>query len=137
MSVTAEDRAEISDLSARCNHWFDSGEFDAWVTCFAEDGVYEVPDFDRRLESREALREFAAAQSCPAPIRTMTTTHVVDEAGDGATMLSFFSVLRLDDLPHTVAAGRYEDRLVKTDGEWKIARRRVAVYWQRQIDGWA
>lgn len=137
MALSAEDRGAILDLSARYNHTFDSGDFDDWVECFAEDGVYEAPDVDRRLEGREALRKFVAGVSFPVPIRTLSTTHVVDADGDGATMVSFFSVLRIDDPPQTVAAGRYEDRLIKIAAEWKLARRRVVVYWKNQADGWA
>lgn len=136
MSFSAEDHAAILDLSARYNHTFDSGEFDAWVTCFAEEGVYEVPELNRRLEGRGALREFAATHSFPVAIRTMPTTHVVDQEGEGATMLSFFSVLRLDDPPSTIVVGRYEDQLTKADGEWRLARRKVVVYWSKQSDGW-
>ena len=136
MSFSAEDHAAILDLSARYNHTFDSGNFDAWVTCFAEDGVYEVPELDRRIEGRGALRAFAAAQGFTVSIRTLPTTHVVDEAGEGATMLSFFSVLRLDDPPSSIVAGRYEDKLTKVDGEWQLARRKVVVYWSKQADGW-
>lgn len=137
MALSAEDRGAILDLSARYNHTFDSGDFDNWVDCFAEDGVYETPDAGRRLEGREALRKFGVGVSFPVPIRTQSTTHVIDPDGDGATMVSFFSVLRIDDPPQTVVAGRYEDRLIKVAEEWKLAGRRVVVYWKKQADGWA
>lgn len=136
MSFSAEDHAAILDLSARYNHTFDAGDFDAWVTCFAQDGIYEVPELDRRIEGRRALRAFAAANCFPVSIRTMPTTHVVDEAGEGATMLSFFSVLRLDDPPSAIVAGRYEDKLTKAGGEWALAGRKVVVYWSKQAEGW-
>ena len=136
MALSGEDQGAILDLSARYNHSFDAGSFDVWVECFAEDGVYEAPDVERRLEGREALRKFVSGVRFPVPIRTMPTTHVIDETEDGASMVSFFSVLRLDDPPQTVAAGRYEDQLTKVGGVWRLAHRKVVVYWRSQPEGW-
>ena len=137
MSLTADDKAEILDLSAHCNHSFDAGDFDDWVQCFTVDAVYDAPALGRRLEGHERLREFASTLGRPVPIRTMSTTHAIDEDGDCAKMVSFYSVLLLNDPPQTTAVGRYEDRLAMEKGAWKLARRRIAVYWNNENQGWA
>ena len=135
MSLMADDKSSILDLSARCNHTFDSERWDDWLECYASDAVYDAPALNRRLVGHEALR--ALTLRPPVPIRTLLTTHVIDVDDDSATMIAFFSVLRLDDPPQTIAVGRYEDRLAKVDALWSITQRRVVVYWKKYETGWA
>jgi len=45
-------------------------------------------------------------------------------------MRSYFTVMRLSDPPETIQVGRYEDRLTKVAGAWRIAHRRVITDWQ-------
>lgn len=136
MSLSADDKAEILDLAARCNHSYDAGSMDEWLDCFAPQAVYAVPSLERLLVGHEALRSFAATNIPAPPILTINTAHLIDAEETGARMLSFFRVLRLDDPPQNIAVGRYEDRLARVAGAWKLERRDVSLFWSKTASGW-
>ena len=136
MPLSADDKAEILDLAARCNHSYDSGSMDEWLDCYALQGVYTVPSHKRQLVGHEALRRFVAKNIPAPPIQTINTAHRIDAEGTGARMLSFFRVLQLDDPPQNIAVGRYEDRLVRVAGSWKLERRDVNLFWSKTESGW-
>jgi 3-phenylpropionate/cinnamic acid dioxygenase small subunit len=55
MAGPFEDKFAIQELIARYNHAIDFGNYDAWVECFAEDGVFEglsVAKRSRRAQDR-------------------------------------------------------------------------------------
>ena len=136
MPLSANDKAEILDLAARCNHSYDAGSMDEWLDCFAPQGAYAVPSLERQLVGQEALRSFVAKNTPGFPIQTINTAHVIDAHGTGARMLSFFRVLRLDDPPQNIAVGLYEDWLVRLSGAWKLERRDVNLFWSKTASGW-
>ena len=43
MTASFEDKFTIQELIARYNHAIDCGNYDAWVDCFAEDGLCKAP----------------------------------------------------------------------------------------------
>lgn len=129
MPIPAVDRAVIVELSARYLHAFDRGDVDAWLDCFTEDGIFEaVPEAP--ATGRTALRDYAACLVVDVPVRHAPAALWVQGDGDSATMRSYFTMMRLSDPPETIQVGRYEDRLAKVAGEWKIARRRVITDWK-------
>ena len=136
MSLSANDKAEILDLTARCNHSYDAGSMDEWLDCFAPQAVYAVPSLKRQLVGHEALHSFVAKNPPVLPIQTINTAHLIDADGTGARMLSFFRVLQLNDPPQNIAVGRYEDRLAWVDGAWKLERRDVSLFWSKTASGW-
>jgi len=137
VSLSANDKAEILDLTARCNHSFDGGNVAIWLDCYAPQGIYSVPALERHLAGHEALRSFAEVSSPPTPTQTMLTAQVIDPAGEGARMLSFFHVLQLGDSVQSIAVGRYEDQLEQIFGAWKIKRREAVLFWSSTTSGWA
>ena len=56
---TPEDREEIHELYARYGMTIDNGQFDDWVDCFTEDGVFESQRFGRH-SGVQGLRRFTA-----------------------------------------------------------------------------
>ena len=127
MPISGEDRGAILDLASRYCHTFDLGDPEGWADCFTEDGTFEAPG--RTLKGREELRKMAAEAQFPAPIRHIPSAFLIDGEGDSATMCCYFTVLRLDSPPSTIAVGRYEDQIVKRDGSWKLAARRAIMDW--------
>ena len=136
MSLSADDKAEILDLTARCIHSYHAGSMDEWLDCFAPQAVYAVPSLERQLVGHEALRSFVAKNTPALPVLTINTAHLIDAHGTGARMLSFFRALRLDDPPQNIAVGRYEDRLARVAGAWKLERRDVNLFWSKTGSGW-
>ena len=122
-----EDRGAILDLASRYCHTFDLGDPDGWAKCFPKEGLFEAPG--RTLKGREELRKMAESAQFPAPIRHLPSVFSINGDANSATMLCYFTVIRLDSPPATFAVGRYEDELKKIDGQWKFAARRVIMDW--------
>lgn len=129
MPIPADDRAAILELSARYLHASDRGDVDAWLDCFTEDGIFEAAP-EPPVTGRSALRDYATCLIADVPVRHAPAALWVQGDGDRASMHSYFTVMRLSDPPVAIQVGRYEDRLAKVAGEWKIAQRRVITDWK-------
>ena len=121
-----EDWIAINELLARYAHAFDAGDADAWLGCFTSSGVLTARG--RSIEGHSALREHilkSAARprhrhvvanvviafgEAPAKAEAASYTFYYEETG-GAFVLQF--------------AGSQQDELVKVDGAWQIASRRI------------
>jgi uncharacterized protein (TIGR02246 family) len=124
-----EEKEAIRDLmSAYCFH-VDNGEFDKFAALFAEDGVFEAGPLGK-LRGRSAIREFIGAQVPNAgegPARKhCTLNHLIRVDGLEAMADSYIVVLRESDQGIIASlAGRYEDVLVKDNGEWRFKVRKI------------
>ena len=138
--MTPEDvaaREAIRDLVARYNANGDTGRFDDVVALFAPDAVMELPNGEI-LEGRDAIagmfRRTRDQVHASAPddaatgavhLRHFTGTQQIDLDGpDRARSRCYFQVLMPHGLDHW---GRYVDELVRIDGAWLFAHRRVTV----------
>src|SRR5690606_5762813 len=59
VTLSLQDRLDISDLFARYVHTVDSNQADAWVGLFTPDGVFDIPGV-MRMEGRDQLRGMVA-----------------------------------------------------------------------------
>ncbi len=142
------DREAIEEVLSRANIGFELSDPDMFASAFAEDAVYElasdVPVFgyqklrydgradirriiDDRLE-RSRNTDPATLSYDPDSLRRYNRNsdsliEIVSE--DRARHISTWMVVMKTNVDiHTSAIGRYEDELVKRNGEWLIARRR-------------
>lgn len=123
--VTPEDKLAILDLALRHDRAIEERRLDAWLGTWAPEGVLEGPFGTYR---GSALRGFAESYlEAGRPRRHLTTRHVVRAEGAAVRMLSEFLVAEGATTPKVVATGSYEDDLVRCDGEWRFARRRLLV----------
>ena len=128
-ALTAEDRAEIRDLAGRYSHAIDLGDSALWAEVFTEDGVMEMAAQGYNITG-EQLRGLGADREPRAGGgRHIPTTFVIDGAGDEATMRSYVTVVSTADPARIVFQGRYEDRLRRVDGRWRIAHRKILTDW--------
>jgi hypothetical protein len=130
MPTSATDRSAILELAARYLHSLDCQNVDAWVECFTEDGVFDAIE-DVRVVGHDALRKFISSLASKAPSRHTPATLWVQGEGKSAMMRSYFTVMPLKDPTNLIQVGRFEDRLVNVDGEWKFAERRVITDWKK------
>ena len=114
----------------------DYGLEDAWVDTFTPDAVFDVVEVvgGRRVhreEGRGDLARYVAAYPNPPPFRKhMIVDPVVHLDRDQARVEAYCLLLERDDeagTPVVAAFGRYYDRLVRSDGRWRIAERRAEV----------
>lgn len=122
----------------RYNSYSDTGRFEPLRALFAEDAVMEMLDsygevtvFTGRVDIEQiftgAQRRVQAQIETTGPtyVRHFTATHQIDLVdADHATGRCYFAVIVDRGLDHW---GRYIDRYVRVEGEWKFERRRVAL----------
>jgi|HubBroStandDraft_5_1064220.scaffolds.fasta_scaffold309890_2 uncharacterized protein (TIGR02246 family) len=129
MASILEDKDAIRDLmSAYCFH-VDDCEFDKFAALFTIDATFE-PGPQGKYQGRDAIRKFIASvvpRPGEGPARKhCTMNHMITVNGSEARANSYIVVLLESDngiIPSL--AGRYEDLLVKEDGEWRFKVRKI------------
>jgi ketosteroid isomerase-like protein len=118
------EKLAIQELFARYAHAVDNLEPEAWVQCFTPDGVFQVAN--RAMRGEAALRGYAEIHVKEIRCRHMMGNFLYEIRGNEATgQCSMLATLATVGGYKIFAQGRYVDRLVKQNGKWKIAHRRV------------
>ena len=142
------DREAIEQVLSRANLGFERSDPDLFANAFAQDAVYELPGEGpvfgyqkMRYEGRDDIRTIIsdrlerARTTDPATLSYDPTSlrrynrnsdSLIEITGpDSAKHVSTWLVVMKTNVDiHMSAVGRYEDELVKRDGEWLIAKRR-------------
>lgn len=135
LELLVEERAVLRTLHAYAQA-MDYGDEEAWVDCFTADAVFDVVEVvgGRRIHrevGRDDLARYIAAYPKPPSFRKhVIVDPLVTVEGTRASVTAYWLLLQRDEAegtPVVAAFGRYEDRLVKTDGRWRIADRRAEV----------
>jgi ketosteroid isomerase-like protein len=117
-------------------HAMDYGDEEAWVDAFTADAVFDVVEVvgGRRVHREEGsgdLARYVARYPKPPAFRKhVVVDPIIDVSGDTARVEAYWLLLQRDDddgQPVMTAFGKYHDRLVKTDGRWRIAERYADV----------
>lgn len=138
--LSADDRLDIQDLTARYAWSLDTGDVEAFAACFLPEGVLRWETFERPVEWRgtAALRAFAGYfRGLPASAgRQHHVSNLrIAPADDGVRASAYVMVTwRRDDGPHPlIVLGYYEDLLRRDDGgTWRLARR-VIRDWSGEV----
>jgi hypothetical protein len=122
----------ISATLAACTQAGDARKAEAYAACFAEDGVLEL---DRRIEGREAIRQWMGAPSVipqptgPSPgyvSHHLTTCRIELTSATTAAVRTYWFVITAVGLDHS---GYYDDRFRKEGDAWLLAHRRPRTLW--------
>ena len=138
-STSADDRAAIEDLHGRYLFAFDWQDADTYASTFAPDGVLDygageikgresIAAFIREGRQRtEQTRANTPEGQRPPGGRHIISNIVVDVDGDRARSLAYWTHMTsgADGYGTVDFWGHYEDDLVKVDGQWLYARRRI------------
>jgi hypothetical protein len=124
--VTAEDRAEITELFARYAWTGDVGDVEGYVALFTDDGVfdgvsgyYDGPDELRRLASE--MRDGPRSRG----IQHWVSNSIFEGDSEECAVQSMcFAPRRIENEHSIVFVGYYIDTCVKVDGRWKFKVRR-------------
>jgi hypothetical protein len=151
-----EDHVRIEQLLMRYAAALNTKDADTYVSLFTPDATFELrraigePPFLGPLSGREALREQwfpdgagtvdANGRRPFGPMRHVTTNYEIDVHGETASVRAFFIEVVSNgpnippgSKPPTIhAMGRYEDELVKQDGQWLFSRRVVVTDMNQQ-----
>lgn len=118
------DKLAIQELFARYAHAIDDLDPTAWVACFTADGIFQVGT--RAMQGAAALRGYADVHVREIRCRHMMSNFLYEVRGDEAAgQCSMLATLATAGGYRIFAQGRYVDRLVRQDGMWRIAHRKV------------
>ena len=117
-------------------HRLDLGEPSTVADLFTPDGVWEWPYDERRIEGREALREYFGSRPADRLSRRMCTNILVTvDSPDTAAATTYFATYRVDGytegalvaprLPANI--GHYRDTFRRIDGTWLLATRTLVL----------
>jgi uncharacterized protein (TIGR02246 family) len=128
-----EDERQVRNLLARLSHLADYGAIEDYLSLWAPDGVWEGSQDQARgydeLRARVVAYRERGIQGPGSGTRHLSATQYVDFPGpDEAAAHSYFVyVADVDTQPRPARVGRYADHLVRLDGVWRIARRRIVL----------
>ncbi|MET8042912.1 nuclear transport factor 2 family protein [Micromonospora sp. NPDC005215] len=124
MTLTAKDRAAITDLINRHGHLTDSGEFDRMQELFTADAAYDVTDLGGGvLTGLATLKDAALALGEGNPVAHHVTNIVLTGvADDRVHALSKGIGIHADG---TAGSVTYEDTILRGDDGWRISHRTV------------
>ena len=118
------EKLAIQELCARYCHTIDSQDSTGWAQCFTPDGIFEFDGW--AIRGRPALTEYADVHARVMRCRHLTVNCLYEISGDQATGRSTTVVTLATEGGYKIfGQGAYEDRLVKDNGRWQIALRRV------------
>ena len=135
----AQDRAEIEDLMSRYLYAFDWQDAEAYAATFTEDGVLEFAGGTERghEELKKVMRDMAVREKAKADasfpprrhrVRHYVTNLVLEVDADTARSTSYWWEFNNDaraGRPYLGTYGHYEDELVRVNGRWLFAKRRI------------
>ena len=127
MSVL-EEKDRIRELLASYCFHYDEAQFDRWLALWTEDGVLDIDG--QPIRGRAGLEGFTKAAVLvdgKPPMKHLVQNEIIAVDGDSATSRCYLLVVRRSAEGALVAstAGTYEDRLVKRNGRWYFAQRKV------------
>ena len=124
-----EDKDAIRELLARYCFLLDGYRLDEFAALFTADGEWISRNGTAKGPAAiEQLLRGMVPEPAPGKRRKHFTTNIIiDLAGDSATVISNFLVVRDSDVGPTIAvAGTYDDIVVRTDAGWKFKSRRLS-----------
>jgi len=125
MTLSADDRAAITELISLHGHLFDDGEFDRLDLLFTTSVRYDVTAFGGGvLQGIEAIRAATLALGGRNPVGHHVTNVVLTEQPDGSVRARSKGIGVYAD--GTAGSVTYEDEIVRTDDGWRIDARTVA-----------
>lgn len=127
-TLTAQDYSEVTELYHRMYHASDMRDGDRWVSTFADDGLFRLPN-GMEVVGKQALREWRTksfgGKTGDTRRRHWTSGVVMTPNADGSANVRAYW-LALDVTKKTVIeTGTFDDVVVKTPGGWKFKRHAV------------
>jgi hypothetical protein len=118
------EKLAIQELCARFCQTIDGEDYEGWAQCFTAEGVFEFDGW--AIRGRHALAEYAKVHARVMHSRHLTVNCLYEVQGDRATGRSTTLVTLATEGGYKILGqGAYQDQLVKEDGQWRIAYRRV------------
>lgn len=123
--LSSEDHLAVLNHVARYNHAIDLGTPEEWADCFTDDAEFDAEPVVH-CHGRADLLAFAEATLTDKRLgRHWNSNVVVDGDGDRATTRVYLLMVRSGKAGEVGSTGVYADRLVKRNGQWRFAYRKL------------
>jgi hypothetical protein len=125
MSLTAEDKIAIQELTAKYAIAMDAEDTETWLTTWDQQGIWEGGP--GRFEGHEELKKlFPALGDRVVGKRHIVTNFVIEGDGDRATQHCYLLVVdrKKQHIPWTLV---YKDILHKRQGHWRFIHRHATL----------
>jgi len=127
----ARDKAAIAELIARYNYAIDHEDYQGWANTFAPDGVFHgiIGKFAVHKELDKFIASVKNLTATSPNLRHYVTNILPEINGNEARCTCFLLMTSTtkEGGSKIAAAGEYEDRLVKINGQWLFLERIVCV----------
>jgi len=127
----ARDKAAIVELIARYNYAIDHEDYQGWANTFAPDGVFHgiIGKFAAHKELDKFIASVKNLTATSPNLRHYVTNILPEINGNEARCTCFLLMTSTtkEGGSKIAAAGEYEDRLVKINGQWLFLERIVRV----------
>ncbi len=129
-TLTAADYSEVTELYHRMYHASDSRNRDGWVSTFADDGVFRLPN-GMEVVGKQALvdwrtKSFGGKTGDTRKRHWVSGLVMTPNADGSAKVRAYWLALDVSKTPGTVIeTGTFDDVVVKTPGGWKFKRHAV------------
>jgi SnoaL-like protein len=132
-SVSAQDYVDIQNLYARYNLTSDAGDPEGYAACFTDDGVLQIDPLGVKVQGRASFVTFkqkdAAGRGSRYRRHWNGSLHLEKLDADTVRGRCYFHGYngKPGELPVFADAGVYDDRIVRTGGGWRFARRHITM----------
>jgi len=128
MASVLEEKDAIREVLGTYCFYLDSGNFEAMATLFTEDGTWQT-DFGKGTGHAGIVAHAQSLRkgSGPRPRGVHLTTNIVIELNDdrAAVRSNWIVAQNTDAGPKVSSAGGYADDMVKRNGRWLFALRKI------------
>ncbi|HKX79935.1 MAG TPA: nuclear transport factor 2 family protein [Novosphingobium sp.] len=133
--MSLEDESIIRNLVSKLAFEADGDDIEEYISHFTADAewIFDSPARSARVVGRDDIKAAAlqrraeGAQGAGSHTRHAVTTLTVDIDGDHATARCYLLVLKTAQAAPVVSGMVvYDDRYRRTDGGWKLARRKIS-----------
>ena len=126
MTLSQQDRIDITDVINRHGHLTDAGELDRYGELFTPDATFDLADFGLgSLHGPEAVRDAGLALGAGNPVGHHVTNIVITGLDDGSARVESKGIgVNADGTTGSVV---YEDVVTRRPDGWKISYRKISV----------
>ena len=133
-----EDKEAIRGMMMRGWRALDHKDWDAWISCWAEDATFEFGRWEP-LRGRRAIRETVVEAESPylAMEHQILNMHI-EVSGDRASGIGYMLFVgvanREQEQDPYLMGGPYEWDWAREEGGWQVKRMRLGVWWTQGQD---
>ncbi len=134
--MTVSEHDHIRRTLADFCHVTDSGDFEAWVNLFTDDGEFHL--LGQTFRGAQALREFIAQDQPPERrgVHLTTDSQINVDGGVAQAISKFVFIASTADGPLVVTGGTYHDELVRAADRWLFHSRECVLALAPRASGW-